>query len=53
MHLVEAVLLVGLNGDIGGRVGNAGQHESLGHLGIIKVGLARLINGAGSHHAGA
>lgn len=50
---VQGLLLVGLDGDVGGGVGDAGQHEAVALLGIVQEGLVGLVDGAGDDLSGA
>lgn len=50
---VEIFLLVGLDGAVGGRVGHAGEHESVAHLVVIQEGLIGLVDGSCGHLSGA
>ena len=40
----ESACLVRLDGDVGRRVGDAGQDEALTHLVVVQEGLVALIN---------
>ena len=44
---------MGLDDDVGGGVGHAGQHKAVAHLAIIQEGLVALVNSPLLHLAGA
>mmetsp|Transcript_20671 Transcript_20671/g.41721 ORF Transcript_20671/g.41721 Transcript_20671/m.41721 type:complete len:236 (-) Transcript_20671:1-708(-) len=52
-YLEELLFLVGSDGDIGSRVGNAGKNEAVGNLVILKEGLVGLVNGSSNDLTGA
>lgn len=52
-RLVQSLLLVGLDGAVGGGVRHAGQHEAVALLGIVQEGLVGLVDGASHDLAGA
>jgi len=43
---------VGLDGHVGGGVGDAGEHEAVAHLIIVKERLVRLVDGTSLQHHG-
>jgi hypothetical protein len=53
MRLVEGLLLVGGDGAVGGRVGDASKDEALAHLVVIEERLVGLVNATGINLAGA
>ena len=53
MRLVEGLLLVGGDSDIGGGVSHAGEDEALAHLVVIEERLVGLVNTTGIHLSGA
>ena len=44
-RLVELLLGVGLDGAVGGGVGDAGEDEAVAHLVVVKEGLVGLVDG--------
>lgn len=51
--LVKGLLLVGGDGAVGGWVGNAGEHKSIGHLVVIQERLVGLVNSSSLDLSGA
>ena len=50
-NLEEVLLLVGLNGAVGGGVGDARKRKALAHLVLVEEGAVRLVDGAGGDDA--
>jgi hypothetical protein len=50
---IEGLLLVSLNGAVGGGVGHAGEDKAVAHLVVIEERLVGLVNGTGSDLSGA